>query len=210
DDRIEIRRLLLTGSERRYDFVEAETGAAGLALCLGSPSPGCVILDNHLPDMNGSDFLGLLINPEGGTICPVIVVTGSTTEGDDARALLRAGAHDYVTKRELSAETLARAVDNTLERYALARELRESEERFRLATTAAQCGMWDWNIATGGLAWSGEHLRLAGVKQEDFTGHVDMFTRVLHPDDRLRVWMRIERQISERGQEFTDEYRFVH
>ena len=34
DDRAEIRRMLLKGSERRFTFVEAETAAAGISAAL--------------------------------------------------------------------------------------------------------------------------------------------------------------------------------
>ena len=46
DDRAEVRRLLLRGSERRYNLAQAETGAAGLRAVLDAdpalvdPRPG--------------------------------------------------------------------------------------------------------------------------------------------------------------------------
>ena len=54
DDRAEVRRLLLNGSDRRYKFTEAETGAGGIQACLGGMGPpACVVLDYHLDEGNG-------------------------------------------------------------------------------------------------------------------------------------------------------------
>ena len=49
EDRAELRRMLLSGSDRRYQFMEAETGDACLKACLesGDSQPDCVLLDYH-------------------------------------------------------------------------------------------------------------------------------------------------------------------
>jgi FixJ family two-component response regulator len=55
----------------------------------------CLVLDHHLPDQNGLDFLE---SEEGARLrLPVIVVTGGGDEGLKARAL-RAGANAYFDK----------------------------------------------------------------------------------------------------------------
>lgn len=143
DDRADVRRLLLTGSERRYQFAEAETGAAAVRAVLDAPAgpPDCLLLDYHLPDMDAPEVLAALPGPDGLTVCPVVVVTGSAG-GDMGRAVLRAGAQDYIGKDWLTPQGLTRAVENAAERWHMARELRErdaalraGEERFRRLMT---------------------------------------------------------------------------
>lgn len=126
DDRAEVRRLLLKGSDRRFTFAEAETGAAGLhALREGvTAQHRCVVLDYNLPDMAASAFLAAMSEKEGAPDWPVVVFTG----GDSAeigRNALRAGAHDYIGKGWMTQQGLVRAVENASERWAMARELRE-------------------------------------------------------------------------------------
>ncbi len=41
--------------------------------------------------------------------------------------------------------------------------LRASEERLRLATRAADVGVWEWNVRTGEITWDAEMFRLYGV-----------------------------------------------
>jgi len=78
DDRDKIRRLLLQGSERRYEFIEAETGAAGVCAILDPSNgpPDCVVLDYTLLDSDALKVLAAITGSDGLTVCPVVVVTG--------------------------------------------------------------------------------------------------------------------------------------
>lgn len=128
DDRADVRRQLLRGSERRYAFVEAETADATVRAVLDDPRgpPACLVLDYHLPDADAPEVLAALARPEGGCACPVVVLTGG-----DGRlaggAVLRAGAQDFLGKQDMTAESLTRAVENAVERHRMEQELRERE-----------------------------------------------------------------------------------
>src|SRR6476620_6915913 len=79
DDRDRIRRLLKDAG-RTYHFVHAETGAEGIRqIKQGDRRFDCVLLDFHLSDMDGLEFLNTL---RGRTMpVPVSVLTG---RDDDA------------------------------------------------------------------------------------------------------------------------------
>ncbi|MBC7727906.1 MAG: response regulator, partial [Microbacteriaceae bacterium] len=127
DDRAAVRRLLLRGSDRRYTLTEADTGLAGLqALREADHLPECVVLDYNLPDMDAVEVLSALVNPNGLTACPVVVLTGSVGH-DYSRAVIQAGAQDYLGKGWMTAESLTRAVENATERWAMARDLRQQK-----------------------------------------------------------------------------------
>ena len=111
DDCAEIRRMLLSGSERRLTFVEAGTAEAGISAVLGAvPPPDCVVLDYNLPDMSAPEVLAALTGPDSMPVCPVVVVTG-VARRDDGRRVLRAGAQDYIGKDWTSAPALTRALE---------------------------------------------------------------------------------------------------
>src|SRR5688572_27569730 len=57
--------------------------------------PDCVLMDLHLPGVNGIDILHTL--REGGQALPVIVMTGFNEPGARKRCL-EAGAADYLAK----------------------------------------------------------------------------------------------------------------
>lgn len=148
DDCADLRQMLLRGgSRRRYRFSEARLGAEGVRL-LRDPLTGpvdCVLLDYDLPDMNAHGVLAALRNATGMPPCPVVVVTGMPTE--EGLQLLAAGAQDYIGKRWTSADSLTRAVENAVERFALLAEnqgaqeaLRASEERYRALFNSIDAG----------------------------------------------------------------------
>lgn len=147
DDRADLRQMLLQGSDRRYDISEAASGAEGVRLVLGrAPDPfDCVLLDHHLPDMDAPEVLAALCRGTDMPPCPVVVITGAA--GEDGLRLLGAGAQDYIGKRWTSADSLTRAIDNAIERFALLTErrrihdaLRTSEEHYRALFNSIDAG----------------------------------------------------------------------
>ncbi|HWH68758.1 MAG TPA: PAS domain S-box protein [Candidatus Sulfotelmatobacter sp.] len=145
DDRADLRQMLLQGSSRRYTFVEAETGQAGVRACReanGQP-PDFILLDFHLPDMDALEVLAEIRAGRDWAPCPVVVLTGSSDFGV-GREVLRAGAQDFIGKSWTTPQSLVRAMENAAERFALLTErrevqnrLRQSEERFRALAEAS-------------------------------------------------------------------------
>ncbi len=138
DDRADLRQMLLRRGNRRYRFSETERGADGLRQVLDQTHGpvDCVLLDYRLPDMDAPELLAALCQGTDMPPCPVVVITAAA--GEDGLSLLGAGAQDYIGKRWTSAESLTRAVENAIERFALMTEhrraqeaLRTSEERYR-------------------------------------------------------------------------------
>jgi len=140
EDRARIRSALIQGGvDRRYEFREASNGEDGLKLCRACTDwpIDCIIVDIHMPKLNGLELLNQLKarKSERVTKYPVIVMTGSS-ETDDAREALRSGAQDYVTKNAIYPSVLFRVVDNAIERHAMLRRLHASERRAASASRA--------------------------------------------------------------------------
>jgi PAS domain S-box-containing protein len=132
EDRTELRRMLLTGSDRRIRFIETNTGMSAIEAILGTtPLPDCIVLDYNLPDMDAPDVLASLTGQDGITVCPVVVLTGGIRR-EDGKRVLRAGAQDYLGKGWTSPQALNRSVENACESWAMARELRQRGEALRL------------------------------------------------------------------------------
>ena len=86
-----------------------------------------VIADYVLPHFNGLEALALV--RQKGLDLPFIIVSGHITD-DTAVAAMKAGAHDYVMKHNLS--RLGPAVERELREAAMRRQQRRSEERLKL------------------------------------------------------------------------------
>ncbi len=74
-------------------------------------------------------------------------------------------SRDRVFKRDengTAEEILGIALDVT-ERKKATEEVRESEERMRLATEATAVGIWEWNVITNQIRWNARMFRIYGI-----------------------------------------------
>ena len=89
----EAMRMVL--AQEGYAVAEAGDGAAALR-SIGEGRPDVLVLDLHMPVMDGAEVLEVLRADPATTGLPVIVVTADDEEGREfARRL---GADEYVTK----------------------------------------------------------------------------------------------------------------
>jgi PAS domain S-box-containing protein len=65
--------------------------------------------------------------------------------------------------------------------------LRDSEDRFRLATEAGKIGVWDWDIVADEISWSDSLYRIQGLQPGELSPTLEAFESLIHPDDRERV-----------------------
>ncbi len=83
-----------------------------------------VVIENSLTDGDG---YGLLVHLNEKDIdVPVIIVTGQEDE-IIASQLIMAGAYDYMSKTNLSVESLSRSISNALEKSSLKRNVKQSQ-----------------------------------------------------------------------------------
>lgn len=68
------------------------------------------------------------------------------------------------------------------------KNLKESEERFLLATEGSHAGLWDAIPGSNYVYFSPYFKKLLGYTDEEFPNTLASFENVLHPDDRDRVW----------------------
>ena len=73
--------------------------------------------------------------------------------------------------------------------------LRQSEERFRIATQTGKVGVWDWDIIANRILWTDSLYGIFGVSPDEFSATVEGFTALIHPDDRERVTRSVEHSL---------------
>jgi two-component system cell cycle response regulator DivK len=79
-----------------YETAEAGTGEDGIRLAL-ERKPDLILMDIHLPGMNGIEALGALRANPATTAIPVIAVTASVMQ-QDRKQITEAGFDAYVGK----------------------------------------------------------------------------------------------------------------
>lgn len=83
-----------------------------------------------------------------------------------------------------------------------------SERRLLLALAAARMGVWDWDIRTGEVKWSGELEPLHGLPRGGFQGTYEAFRSLIHPEDRERVEAAIRKSVETR-EPYESEFRIL-
>jgi PAS domain S-box-containing protein len=108
------------------------------------------------------------------------------------------GVREQLLRKELEAAE-ARAQRELAEtRARLLSELRESEERLRMAAEAADLGVWCWDPNTNEHEWSERCAALLGVPKTAKPTHEAFLSR-LHPEDRKRTEQELNAAIKNRS-----------
>ncbi len=83
-----------------------------------------------------------------------------------------------------------------------------SEERLRLALSAAQMGIFDWDLSTNKIVWSGGHEKLWGFAPGEFDGTYKTFESRVHVEDIDSINAEVARCMAQRAT-FSKEFRVV-
>jgi PAS domain S-box-containing protein len=204
DDNSDMRRYLGRLLRERYDVRSFPDGKAALA-AIRDEIPDLILTDVMMPQLDGFGLLHeLRADPRTKTI-PVILL--SARAGEESRVEgMEHGADDYLIKPFSARELLARVQGHLA--LALARKqgeqaLREKERRLRLATEAAELGIWHWYPAEDLATWENDRVyEIYGRTREDGPLSSAEFTSsVIHPDDLQDFRQALSRTL-EMGERF--------
>ena len=121
-------------------------------------------------------------------------------EGRIPSALL--GLEDQQTHLRLLTDTLCETHEHLM--LADITRLKEAEQRLvrtqehtEFALTAAQTGVWVFDLSTGHITWSESMRAVMGLGPGKSGGTIDTFMATVNPDDRAELTARIEQAIAQ-------------
>ena len=120
EDRVLYKRLL-NKSGAAFVILEAENAADGLELAKNN-TVDCLLLDYHLPDADGIDFIQSFQQHGKTPQAAIIMVTGQGNEKTAVEAM-KLGALDYITKSSISEGYFAQSILNAVERSHLKQQI---------------------------------------------------------------------------------------
>ncbi|HNP63402.1 MAG TPA: hybrid sensor histidine kinase/response regulator [Woeseiaceae bacterium] len=130
------KRYLSRHAKTTYEVVAVANGAAAHEQCKASEFD-CILIDYVLPDLMGTQFIDGLELDESKEIPPTIVMTAGSGEIAATEAV-RAGATDFLSKSVVSAESLARAIDNAVEKGRLKQAVNKHGRELQVANRKLQ------------------------------------------------------------------------
>ena len=140
---------------------------------------------------------------------PVLLLTGLSAYEIDLEATA-AGVADFLVKGEMEPLELERAIRYAISHQRAVEELRLSQERYALAVRAVNDGIWDWDIATGGVFVSPRWNLLLGRPQEASLEAIEETMDLLHPDDRPGVEAALDAHMNGLTDQYSADARMLH
>jgi signal transduction histidine kinase len=182
-----IRELKRGGYAPEFESVDNH---AGMQRALRSGSWDFVLSEYALAGFSGMEALAMLRG--AGLDVPFIIVSGKASE-ELAAETMKAGAHDYVMKRNLARLVPAlnrelREADVRRARNKAEYELRENEARFRAIASNIPGTVYQFMLHADGAASfpyvSDDCYRLLGVGPEALLQDAEVFRTLIVPGDR--------------------------
>lgn len=89
-------------------------------------------------------------------------------------------------------------------------KLRESEERYTLASMGAKDGLWDWNLLTNAVYYSPRWKGMLGLDDSQVKPELEGWMQRIHPEDETRVRTQISAHLEDITPDLEVEYRILH
>lgn len=207
DAQLILRTLQLAGIDPECECVENAEQFSG---ALEAARWDVILSDYQLPSFGGPQALEML--KASGREIPFIVISGTIGE-DEAVAVMKNGATDYLLKDRLG--RLGLAVEQATEQFRLRRErreaeeaLRETKERFREVVENIEEVFWMTNIEKTVMCFvSSAYERIWGRTCGSLYAKPMTWLDAVHPDDRARV---LQAALSRQAEfKYTEEYRII-
>ena len=186
---------------RSLEWLSAtDVRGACLALWDGDPSTGRLrIVGAYEPDNALSNLVGTtcgveqfppaslieLAEPEANEVTIVVPVNA---RGLDFGLLAVTGEVDALSAngRETHNQWAA-LLTAALEQQTLLESVRTSEKRYSLWSVATQDGLWDWDLTTDTIYYSGRSMEMLGHEYRGATAGPSVWFDSVHPDDLSRL-----------------------
>ena len=94
------------------------------------------------------------------------------------------------------------------DQVAAERALKESEERYRLASRATADIIWDWSPLTGSIQWAGDFKAVFGYKEAARGTSIEWWMEHVHPEDLAGVLALYQRVLANLQDSWAHEHRF--
>ncbi|MCZ8145092.1 sensor histidine kinase [Flavobacterium sp.] len=88
-------------------------------------------------------------------------------------------------------------------------ELSVSNERFEIVSKATSDTIWDWDVKTNSFIWNKGIQGVFGYKKDQVGDNLQWWFDKIHPEDSLKISVKLYSYIAQRSDKWQDEYRFM-
>lgn len=205
EDELVSRTLLSRQLETAgFQVMIAENGFRALEI-VRTAKIDLVLMDIGMPVIDGFATLRLMRQLHDTGSLPIVMMTASDAPSQIVRCF-DDGASDYVSKPIDLGVALAR-IEAQLKLKRTQEELRESEQRYALASRGTRDGIWDWNLITGDIYLSPRWMAMVGVNDPNWVPVGTSWMNLIFHEDRERVRSDLEAHLCGETDHFETEMR---
>jgi PAS domain S-box-containing protein len=185
----------------------------------GTPDECRRIVDSEVPDVvvihclpaesGGLELCRQLRQNPCSAGAAILLISAAFSKSAERVVGLEAGADGCLAEPVEAAELLAQ-VDCLARLRQVETKLRESEERFRLATEAINGLIYDWNVPADLTRRSAGMAEFLGWRAEEVPEDSRWWPEQIHPDDTARVLQRFHDAVAHQVPACSHEYRVRH
>lgn len=197
--RVRLKYLLTTAG---HTVITANNGREAIEI-IRAQEIDVVLMDIMMPVLDGIKSVRLIRQLLDRSQLPIIMMTASDERNQILNAF-RVGANDYISK-PLDNEILQARLNSLLLIKKAQKELRESEERYALASRGTNDGIWDWNLLTGEVYLSPRWLEMTGLREQNVADKDWM--QLIHHEDYARTTALLEMHLCGQSDKFETELR---
>ncbi|WP_082317159.1 PAS domain S-box protein [Methylobacterium sp. ARG-1] len=195
-----------------YDLVTGDLGwDARVCALFGLPPDAPVSYDVFLAGLHPDDrswvdkAVKAVLDPAGNGVYDIVYRTIGLQDGIE-RWVAAKGQTFFAQGKAV--RFIGTVRDVTASRQA-EQDLRETEERYRMASRATNDAIWDWNLASDHIRWNEAVQTLFGYAADEVGPSGAWWKSHIHPDDRERIKASIYAVIDGGSEHWVDEYRFL-
>ena len=170
----------------------------------------CIITGFSSEDVTGNTYCTLF--PDTGTF--LIDKSHSILQGKSAPVFEffypgTSGYYEISIKKVSGTRFRSYFHDITFYKFA-EKNLRKSEERFNLAMTGTNDGLWDWDLRTDYVYYSPRWKSMLGYDPDELKNHISTWESLTHPDDREKTMILFNEYMSGNNEKFEIINRMKH
>jgi len=197
--RLIISRVL---AERGHEVVSCKTAELAIEACLRERFP-LMVLDLHLPGLDGLEFCRWVRSQSWGDQCFILVGT-ARNQADDLQAVLAAGANDYVAKPfDIRLLKIRLAIAERQVKEITSR--RQAQELNRTILRTTMDGFWLLDLEGKILEVNDSYCRMSGFSREELLSK--NLREMLVPDRAAMVTEELRRIIAAGAESFETRHR---
>src|SRR6267142_1637673 len=200
-----IARILI---EAGHPVREADTPEDCLKI-VGEEVPEVVVIHCSPAESCGLELCRNLRRNPYSAGAAVLLISPAFSKSAERVAAFEAGADACLAEPVEAAELLAQ-VECLARLRRVEAKLRESEERFRLATEAINGLIYDWNVPADITRRSAGMAEFLGWRAEEVSEASTWWLEQIHPDDAEAVLQRFRDAVARQNPSCSHEYRIRH